>query len=55
MRSQIMSGDHLMKLGVVKMESEMTGLWDCMMIWFLLLFVVVVLVPQWLGVQKKIQ
>ena len=52
---QITSGDHLRKLGVVGTGSEMTGVWGCMMIWFLLLFVVVGLVPQWMGVQKEIQ
>ena len=44
-----------MKLGVVKMGSEMTGAWGCMMIQSQLLFVVVGLVPQCMGVQKKIQ
>ena len=52
---QIVSGDHLRKLEVVKKRSEMMGTWGCMMIWFWLLFVVVGLVPQWVGVQKKIQ
>ena len=47
MGPRIASGDHLRKLGVVEMESEMTGMWGCMMIWFLLLFVGVGLVPQW--------
>ena len=51
----IASGDHLRKLGVVRMESKMMGTWGCMMIQFLLLFMVVGLVPQWVGVQKKIQ
>ena len=51
---QIVSGDHLRKLGVVGMGSEMMGVWGCMMIQFLLLFVGVGLVPQWVGVQKKI-
>ena len=55
MGSQITSGDHLRKLGVVGMGSEMMGVWGCMMIQFLLLFMVVGLVPQWVGVQKKIQ
>ena len=52
---QIAGGDHLRKLGVVEMGSEITGTWDCMIIQFLLLFVVVGLVPQWVGMQKKIQ
>ena len=52
---QIASGDHLRKLGMVRMGSEITGIWDCMIIQFLLLFVVVELVPQWMGMQKKIQ
>ena len=51
----ITSGDHLRKLGVVEMGSEMMGTWGCMMIWSLLFFMVVGLVPQWVGVQKKIQ
>ena len=55
MVSWIASGDHLRKLGVVKVGSEMTDMWDCMMIWFLLLFMMVGLVPQRVGVQKKIQ
>ena len=52
---QIMSGDHLRKLEVVEKGSEMTGTWGCMMIQFWLLFMAVELVPQWVGVQKKIQ
>ena len=52
---QIASGDHLRRLGVVRMGSEMMGTWGCMIIQFLLLFMVVGLVLQWVGVQKKIQ
>ena len=50
-----MSGDHLRKLGVVGMGSEMMGMWGCIMIQFLLLFVGVGLVPQWVEVQKRFQ
>ena len=55
MGSWIMSGDHLRKLGVVETGSEMMGMWGCMMIWSLLLFMMMGLVLQWVGVQKKIQ
>ena len=55
MGSQIMSGDHLRKLGVIRMGSEMMGAWGCIMIQFLLLFVGVGLVPWWMEVQKKTQ
>ena len=55
MGSWIVSRDHLRKLGVVEIGSEMMGMWDCMMIQFLLLFMGVELVPQWVRMQKKIQ
>ena len=55
MRLRIVSGDHLRKLGVVEIENEMMDTWGCTMIQFLLLFVGVELVPQWVGVQKKTQ
>ena len=50
MGSWIASGDHLRKLEVVKAGSEMMGMWGCVMIQFLLLFLVVGLVPQWMEV-----
>ena len=39
-----MSRDHLRELKVVEKESEMRGIWGCMMIWFWLVFVVMELV-----------
>ena len=51
-----MSRDHLRKLVVVEKGSEIKDTWDCMMLWFWLLFMKVGLVPQQeVGIQKKIQ